>query len=167
MFRLQVCRSFAAPRKVQSTAPRRTAHLENTNTPRAPFFSVRAAVRTICSYFNTSSKPLPVALLCSVVEQMDPAFKSSRCDLHQHRDGSCGTATSFTRATIDLVIRDLLEDPGLWRQALHLLRFASLQGMGAFQPRTGAQGLEITTRKAAGGTRAHFVACDSLSLLFY
>ena len=53
--------SFAAPRKVQSTAPRRTAHLENTNTPRAPFFSVRAAVRTICSYFNTSSKPFAVA----------------------------------------------------------------------------------------------------------
>jgi len=61
LFRLQLCRSFAAPRKVQSTAPRRTAHLENTNTPRAPFFSVRAAVRTICSYFNTSSKPFAVA----------------------------------------------------------------------------------------------------------
>ena len=122
---------------------------------------MRAAVRTIFSLLNTSSKPLAVALLCSVVEQMDPAFKSSCRDLHRHRGGSCGTATSFTRATIDLVIRDLLEDPCLWRQASHLLRFAPLQGMGAFQPRTGAQGLEITTRKAARGTCAHFVACKS------
>ena len=92
---------------------------------------------------------------------MDPVFKSSRCDLHQHRGGSCGTATSFTRATIDLAIRDLLSLTVSWRQASHLLRFAPLQGMGAFQPRTGAQGLEITTRKAARGTRAHFVACES------
>ena len=98
---------------------------------------------------------------------MDPAFKSSRRDLHQHRGGSCGTATSFTRATIDLVIRDLLEDPGLWRQALHLLRFAALQGMGAFLARAGVDGLTIATRKAARGTRAHFVLQIMSILLFY
>ena len=40
---------FATPRQDQSTAPRRAAHLEHTNTPRAPFFSVRAAVRNIFS----------------------------------------------------------------------------------------------------------------------
>jgi hypothetical protein len=39
--------SFAAPRKIQSTASRRAVHLEHTNTPRAPLFSVRAAVRNI------------------------------------------------------------------------------------------------------------------------
>ena len=37
---------FGPPRKDQSTASRRAAHLEHTNTPRAPF-SVRAAVRNI------------------------------------------------------------------------------------------------------------------------
>ena len=56
----------------------------------------------------------------SVVEQMDPAFKNSRRDLHQHRGGSCGTATSFTRATIDLAIQHLFELPVSWRQAYHL-----------------------------------------------
>ena len=92
---------------------------------------------------------------------MKPAYKSERRGPHHDRGGSCGTATSFTRATIDLVIRDLLEHPGHWHTGCRLARFAPLQGMGAFQPRTGAQGLEITTRKAAAGTRAHFVACKS------
>ena len=45
--------SFGPPRKDQSTAPRRAAHLEHTNTPRAPFFSVRAAVCNIFKYLNT------------------------------------------------------------------------------------------------------------------
>ena len=48
-YQLQCVRSdkaavFGPPRQDQSTAPRRAAHLEHTNTPRAPFFSVRAAV---------------------------------------------------------------------------------------------------------------------------
>ena len=91
---------------------------------------------------------------------MDPAFKSSRRDLHQHRGGSCGTATSFTRAAIDLAIRHLLEITGQWREACHLQRCAALKGMGAFPARAGAQGLEITTRKAAEGTRAQFGAAN-------
>ena len=91
---------------------------------------------------------------------MDPAFKSSRHDLHRHRGGSCGTATSFTRATTDLAIRDLLELPVSWRQAPHLKRFAARKAARVFQPRTGAQGLEITTRKAAEGTCAQFGACN-------
>ena len=95
---------------------------------------------------------------------MGPAFKSSRRNLHQHRGGSCGTATSFTRATIDLVIRDLFELPVCWRQASHLKRFAARKAARVFQPRTGAQGLEITTRKAAGGTSAHFGAANLVRL---
>ena len=44
---------FGPPRKDQSTAPRRAAHLEHTNTPRAPFFSVRAAVRNNFKFLTT------------------------------------------------------------------------------------------------------------------
>ena len=36
-----------------------------------------------------------------------------------------------------------------------------------FLARAGAQGLTIATRKAAEGTRAHFVACDSFLLLLF
>jgi hypothetical protein len=62
--------SFASPRKVQSTAPRRTAHLEHSNTLRAAFFSVHAAVRNVFRYLSTSSDNLPVGLFCSIAEQV-------------------------------------------------------------------------------------------------
>ena len=107
---------------------------------------------------------MPVALLCSVVEQMDPSFKSSRRDLHQHRGGSCGTATSFTRATIDLVIRDLLEHPGHWHTGCRLKRCAARKAARVFLARAGVHGLTIATRKAAGGTSAHFGAANLVHL---
>ena len=105
--RLPQCRSFAAPRKVQSTAPRRTAHLEHTNTPRIAFFSVRAAVST----FLHSEVPVPNKLsagfVCTIAEQVKPAYKSWRHGGHHGRGGSCGTATWFTRATIECALFDL------------------------------------------------------------
>ena len=40
-------------------------------------------------------------------------------------------------------------------------RAAAQKAARVFLARAGAQGLRIATRKAAEGTRAHFVACDS------
>ena len=91
---------------------------------------------------------------------MKHVYKSSRCDLHQYRGGSCGTAAWFTLAAIDLAIRHLLEMIVPWREACHLKKFAARKAARVFLARAGAQGLEITTRKAAEGTRAQFGACN-------
>ena len=44
---------------------------------------------------------------------------------------------------------------------------AARKAAHVFQARAGALGLGITTRKAAEGARAHFVACDSFWLLLF
>ena len=45
MFRSDKVSLFGPPRKDQSTAPRRAAHLKHTNTPRAPFFRARGCAQ--------------------------------------------------------------------------------------------------------------------------
>ena len=48
-----------------------------------------------------------------------------------------------------------------------LARCAARKAARVFLDRTGVRGLTKATRKAAEGSSAHFVACDSFSLLFY
>ena len=60
-----------------------------------------------------------------------------------------------------------LGDLSQWREGGRLKRFAARKAARVFLARAGAQGLRIATTKAAEGTRAHFVACDSFSLLFF
>ena len=102
---------------------------------------------------------MPVGLLCSVVEQVKHVYTSSRRDLHQNRGGSCGTATWFTREAVECALCDFPNTEIMER--LSGLARAAGKAARVFLPRAGAQGLGIATRKAAGGTRAHFVACDS------
>ena len=46
-------------------------------------------------------------LALAIVQQVKPAYKSERRGPHHDRGGSCGTATSFTRATIECALLDL------------------------------------------------------------
>ena len=48
-----------------------------------------------------------------------------------------------------------------WSELGGLARCAARKAARVFLARAGAQGIRIATRKAAEGTRAHFVACDS------
>ena len=94
---------------------------------------------------------------------MKHAYKSWRGGAHLNRGGSCGTATSFTRATIGLAIRHLLEIVVSGSEDV-LKRCAARKAARVFLARAGAQGLKIATRKAAEGTRAHFGAANIVHL---
>ena len=52
-----------------------------------------------------------------------------------------------------------------WLEGCRLQRCAARKAARVFLARASAHGLVIATRKAAGGMRAHFVACDSFLLL--
>ena len=92
---------------VKIRAPHRDARRTlTTPTRRAPHFFVRAAVRNILGS-STPDLNRPFGLTLAIAEQVKPAYKSERRGPHHDRGGSCGTATSFTPATIECALLDL------------------------------------------------------------
>ena len=143
--------SFAPPpRKVQSTAPRRAAHLEHTTTPRTAFYSVRAAVRSIFRQLSTHRTAVLVALLVGDLQNLASRRTSASCWFMW--DGGLVRPCSYRRFPCDLPEIKIIGGP------CRLTRRAALKGIRVILTRAGARGLGITTRKAAEGTRAHFCA---------
>ena len=125
---------------------------------------MRAAVRTICSYFNTSSKPFAVACFAplpsrwTLLSKVSVAVRIMIVVVHVGRR----LRSLVQPSNVHCWISPTLTFSADWSA---LERCVARKAARVFLDRTGVRGLTKATRKAVEGSSAHFVACDSFLLL--